>query len=126
VGNQGSVFTGKRANDGTHGLLSRVYLDWGSNPLTYDQVNAIKDQTKDPAPTYTASRLEKAVEYANKVTGYSLNRSFASIWGKDNEAAKDEKTIKGKEVCAPRLSFEDTISLYNDNKKQMFWRIITL
>jgi hypothetical protein len=42
------------------------------------------------------------------------------------EAAKDEKTIKGKEVCAPRLSFEDTISLYNDNKKQMFWRIITL
>ena len=76
-----------------YGLLSRVYLDWGSNPLTYDQVNAIKDQTKDPTPSYTSSRLEKAIEYANKVTGYSLNSSFASIWGKDNEAAKDEKIL---------------------------------
>ena len=76
-----------------YGLLSRVYLDWGSNPLTYDQINAIKDQTTDPAPSYTPARLEKAVEYANKVTGYKLNSSFASIWGKDNEATKDEKIL---------------------------------
>ena len=40
-----------------YGLLSRVYLDWGSNPLTFDQVNAIKDQTTDPAPSYNTSRL---------------------------------------------------------------------
>ena len=76
-----------------YGLLSRVYLDWGSNPLTFDQVNAIKDQTTDPAPSYNTSRLEKAVEYANKVTGYTLNSSFASIWGKDNETNKDEKIL---------------------------------
>ena len=76
-----------------YGLLSRVYLDWGSNPLTYDQLNAIKDQTTDPTPSYTPARLEKAVEYANKVTGYKLNSSFASIWGKDNEATKDEKIL---------------------------------
>lgn len=76
-----------------YGLLSRVYLDWGSNPLTYDQINAIKDQTTDPAPSYTPARLEKAVEYANKVTGYKLNTNFASIWGKDNEATKDEKIL---------------------------------
>lgn len=76
-----------------YGLLSRVYLDWGCNPLSYDQVNAIKDQTTDPAPSYTASRLEKAVEYADKVKGYSLNTEFSSIWGKDNEAAKDEKIL---------------------------------
>ena len=76
-----------------YGLLSRVYLDWGSNPLTYDQINAIKDQTTDPAPSYTPARLEKAVEYANKVTGYKLNSNFASIWGKDNEATKDEKIL---------------------------------
>jgi len=76
-----------------YGLLSRVYLDWGSNPLTYDQLNAIKDQKKDPAPSYTASRLQKAVEYANKVTGYHLNKDFSTIWGKDNEAAKDEKIL---------------------------------
>lgn len=76
-----------------YGLLSRVYLDWGSNPLTYAQVDAIKDLTQDPTPSYTNSRLEKAVEYANKVTGYTLNSSFASIWGKDNEANKDEKIL---------------------------------
>lgn len=76
-----------------YGLLSGVYLDWGSNPLTWEQVNAIKDQTKDPEPSYTPSRLEKAVEYANKVTGYTLNPDFASIWGKDNEAKKDEKIL---------------------------------
>ena len=76
-----------------YGLLSRVYLDWGSNPLTYEQLDAIKDQTQDPTPSYTPSRLEKAVEYADKVTGYQLNASFASIWGKDNEAKKDEKIL---------------------------------
>lgn len=76
-----------------YGLLSRVYLDWGSNPLTYDQINAIKDQKKDPTPSYTPSRLQKAVEYADKVKGYQLNKDFSTIWGKDNEAAKDEKIL---------------------------------
>ena len=76
-----------------YGLLSRVYLDWGSNPLTYEQVDAIKDQKQDPAPTYNTDRLLKAVEYADKVTGYSLNTDFASIFGKDNEARKDEKIL---------------------------------
>ena len=76
-----------------YGLLSRVYLDWGSNPLTFEQVKDIENSTTDPTPSYTNSRLEKAVEYANKVTGYSLNSDFASIWGKDNEAVKDEKIL---------------------------------
>ena len=40
--------------------------------------------------------------------------------------AKVTKQIKGKEVCSPRQSFEDAISLYNDNRKQMFWRVTTL
>lgn len=76
-----------------YGLLSRVYLDWGSNPLTYDQVDAIKDQTVDPTPSYNQARLQKVVEYANKVTGYTLNPDFSTIWGKDNEANKDEKIL---------------------------------
>jgi tetratricopeptide (TPR) repeat protein len=76
-----------------YGLLSRVYLDWGSNPLTYDKLNAIANSTTDPAPTYTTSRLEEAVKYANKVTGYQLNSEFSTIWGKANEAAKDEKIL---------------------------------
>ena len=76
-----------------YGLLSRVYLDWGSNPLTYEQLDAIKDQKQDPTPSYTPERLRKAVEYADKVTGYVLNPTFASIWGKANEANKDEKIL---------------------------------
>ena len=76
-----------------YGLLSRVYLDWGSNPLTYEQVDAIKDQKQDPTPSYNTARLQKAVEYADKVTGYSLNTDFATIFGKDNEAKKDEKIL---------------------------------
>lgn len=76
-----------------YGLLSRVYLDWGSNPLTYDQLNAIKDQKQDPTPSYNTARLQKVVEYADKVTGYQLDRNFASIFGKANEATKDEKIL---------------------------------
>ena len=77
----------------TYGLLSRVYLDWGSNPLTYDQIDAIKDQKQDPTPSYNKERLQKVVEYADKVTGYQLNADFSTIFGKDNEAKKDEKIL---------------------------------
>lgn len=76
-----------------YGLLSRVYLDWGSNPLTYEQLDAIKDQKQDPTPSYDIERLKKVVEYADKVSGYQLNASFASIFGKANEANKDEKIL---------------------------------
>ena len=41
-----------------YGLLSRVYLDWGSNPLTFEQVKDIENSTTDPTPSYTNSRLE--------------------------------------------------------------------
>jgi hypothetical protein len=64
-------------------LLARVYLAWGHNPLTQDQLEAIKDAKTDPAPTYNTERLQKAVEYADKVISsdqYSLlpdyNRNF--------------------------------------------------
>ena len=74
-----------------YGLLSRVYLDWGSNPLTYDQINAIKDQTTDPAPSYTPARLEKAVEYANKVIAsglLKLDPDYTKLYGRDYESNK--------------------------------------
>ena len=37
--------------------------------------------------------MQKAVEYADKVKGYQLNADFSTIWGKDNEAVKDEKIL---------------------------------
>jgi hypothetical protein len=64
-------------------ILARVYLAWGHNPLTQAQVEAIKDGKTDPAPSYNNERLQKAVEYADKVINsgqYSLlpdyNRNF--------------------------------------------------
>lgn len=79
--------------DAAYGLLSRVYLDWGSNPLTYDQLSKIYNDVKDPAVSYTNSRLEKAIEYADKVTEHKLVANFADIWGKDNETKQVEKIL---------------------------------
>lgn len=81
--------------DAAYALLSRAYLDWGSKPLTYDQVNAIKDSKKDPSTSYDNSRLQLAVEYADKVnaTRYALDKDYTKIWGKDNEASIDEKIL---------------------------------
>ena len=49
------------------GLLARAYLVWGDNPLSQAEVAAIANGQADPAFTKTDSRLEKAVEYADKV-----------------------------------------------------------
>ncbi|KAA6333194.1 RagB/SusD family nutrient uptake outer membrane protein [termite gut metagenome] len=65
-------------------ILARVYLAWASNPLTQAQLEAIKASQTDPAaPTWNTERLQKAVDYANKVIDseqYSLladyNRNF--------------------------------------------------
>ncbi|MDR3269480.1 MAG: RagB/SusD family nutrient uptake outer membrane protein [Tannerella sp.] len=67
-------------------ILSRVYLTWGQNPLTLAQVDAIKDSKTDPAHSVDNAKLEKALEYANKVVNsgqYSLlddyNRNFGIV-----------------------------------------------
>ena len=49
------------------GLLARAYLVWGDNPLSQSEVAAIAATQTDPAFTKTDARLEKAIEYANKV-----------------------------------------------------------
>jgi len=79
--------------DAAYGLLSRVYLDWGSNPLTYTQLSGIYNNVEDPAVSYTNSRLEKAIQYADKVTEHKLVDNFADIWGKDNETKQVEKIL---------------------------------
>lgn len=79
--------------DAAYGLLSRVYLDWGSNPLTYDQLASIYQDTTDPTPSYNNARLEKVVEYADKVSHHQLVSRFADIFGKDNETKQIEKIL---------------------------------
>ena len=67
------------------GLLARAYLVWGDNPLSYEEVEAIADKQQDPAFTTTPSRLEKAVEYADKVINsglLALDPDYSKLWGR--------------------------------------------
>jgi hypothetical protein len=70
-------------------VLAKVYLTWGQKPLTQAEVEAIKTATTDPdKPTVDATKLQKAVEYANKVIDskkYRLLDNFNDIWGVGNE-----------------------------------------
>ncbi|MDR1102280.1 MAG: RagB/SusD family nutrient uptake outer membrane protein [Tannerella sp.] len=75
-------------------LLARVYLAWGNNPLTQAQVAEIASGTADPAVSYNSERLEKAIEYADKVIGsnvYSLLTDFRNLWGLANESKGPEQ-----------------------------------
>ncbi|MDR3367305.1 MAG: RagB/SusD family nutrient uptake outer membrane protein [Prevotellaceae bacterium] len=48
-------------------LLARAYLTWGQNPLSQSEVAAIASATTDPTHSVNSDRLQKAVEYADKV-----------------------------------------------------------
>lgn len=72
-------------------LLARTYLVWGDNPLTQDQVAAIVSTQTDPEFTTTPARLEKAVEYANKVIAsgkLALDPEYNKLWGREYESNK--------------------------------------
>lgn len=72
-------------------LLARAYLAWGDNPLTTAQIEAIANTQTDPAFTKTDSRLEKAVEYADKVINsglLKLDPDYAKLWGREYESNK--------------------------------------
>jgi len=72
-------------------LLARTYLVWGDNPLSYDQVNDLVGKQQDPAFTTTPSRLEKAVEYADKVINsglLALDPDYSKLFGRDYESNK--------------------------------------
>ncbi len=73
------------------GLLARTYLVWGDNPLSESEVQAIADTQTDPEFTTTPSRLEKAVEYANKVINsgkLALDPEYNKLWGREYESNK--------------------------------------
>ncbi|MDR2680151.1 MAG: RagB/SusD family nutrient uptake outer membrane protein [Tannerella sp.] len=73
-------------------LLARTYLVWASKPLSSAEVDAIKNNTGDPAaPQWDNAKLQKAVEYADKVinSGYyklldDFNRNF-DLGGEDGD-----------------------------------------
>lgn len=82
--------------DAADALLSRAYLAWGNNPLSYSQVQAIADQKTDPAVSYNKSRLEKAVEYADKVIKrghHSLLSDYTHLSGRTWEAENQERIL---------------------------------
>ncbi len=72
-------------------LLARAYLAWGDNPLSYDEVQKIADTQTDPQFSKTDSRLQKAVEYADKVINsglLALDPDFSKLFGRDYESNK--------------------------------------
>jgi hypothetical protein len=72
-------------------LLARTYLVWGDNPLNESQVAAIANTQTDPQFTTTPSRLEKAVEYADKVINsglLALDPDYSKLWGREYESNK--------------------------------------
>lgn len=72
-------------------ILARAYLAWGDNPLTADQISAIAYSQTDPEFTTTPERLEKAVEYADKVINsglFALDPDFSKLWGREYESNK--------------------------------------
>jgi hypothetical protein len=48
-------------------ILARAYLAWGQKPLSQTELNAIKDAKTDPVHSVDNAKLQKAVEYADKV-----------------------------------------------------------
>jgi hypothetical protein len=64
---------GRITQQSAYGLLSKVYLVWAQT-----------DDTTDPN-----AKLDKAIEYANKVTGYELEKKFGDNWTKDSRYGKE-------------------------------------
>ncbi|MDR0714068.1 MAG: RagB/SusD family nutrient uptake outer membrane protein [Bacteroidales bacterium] len=74
-------------------LLARAYLTWGHKPLSQAEVEAIKNSTSDPAHSVDNEKLQKAVEYADKViesNQYQLETDFNLNFGVARENRSDE------------------------------------
>ncbi|GAE86531.1 RagB/SusD family nutrient uptake outer membrane protein [Bacteroides reticulotermitis] len=69
-------------------ILAKVYLTWGQKPITSAEISAIAGTTDPTKPAPDTEKLQKAVDYANKVINsgkYQLLDSYNSIWGVANE-----------------------------------------
>ncbi|MDR3133364.1 MAG: RagB/SusD family nutrient uptake outer membrane protein [Prevotellaceae bacterium] len=79
-------------------LLARAYLTWGQKPLSQAEVEAIKNGAADPAHSVDNEKLQKAVEYADKVIDsdqYELLEDFNRNFGvaAENTSAEHIYTI---------------------------------
>lgn len=69
-------------------ILAKVYLTWGQKPLTQSDISAISGTTDPTKPAPDNEKLQKAVEYANRVINsgkYQLLGNYNNIWGVANE-----------------------------------------
>jgi hypothetical protein len=75
-------------------ILARAYLTWASKPLSQSEVAAIATSKTDPAaPAWDQSKLQKAVEYADKVINsgkFQLASNFESNFGLPGENVSPE------------------------------------
>ena len=73
------------------GILARTYLVWGDNPLSEAEVQAIANSQEDPVFSKTDARLEKAIEYADKVIDsglLALDPEYEKLFGREYESNK--------------------------------------
>ncbi len=77
-------------------LLARAYLVWGDVPLSQSEIDAIKDSKTDPAFRKDDTKLEKAVEWANKVIdsgNYNLLSDYTHLFGRTYESKAPEHIL---------------------------------
>lgn len=77
-------------------LLARTYLVWGDVPLSQAEVEAIKDSKTDPQFRKDDAKLEKAVEWADKVIKgghYSLLSNYTHLFGRTYESSAPEHIL---------------------------------
>ena len=73
------------------GLLARAYLFWGDKPLSQAEVAAIANSQTDPTFSKDDAKLQKAVEYANKVIDskkLALDSDYSKLFGREYESNK--------------------------------------
>ncbi|MDR1682535.1 MAG: RagB/SusD family nutrient uptake outer membrane protein, partial [Candidatus Symbiothrix sp.] len=86
-------------------ILAKAYLTWGQNPLSQTELEQIKSSKQDPVHTVDNTKLQKAIEYADKVIAdgsYRLLNDYNSIWG------------GGANGAAPENNAEVIFSIYHD------------
>jgi hypothetical protein len=85
------AFDAKKSNPSqgaANTILAKVYLTWGQKPLTQEQVSSALGTTDPARATPDAAKLQRAVEYADKVISsgkYRLLDDYNKIWGVANE-----------------------------------------
>ncbi|MDR3118851.1 MAG: RagB/SusD family nutrient uptake outer membrane protein [Mediterranea sp.] len=87
----GDADKGRVTQHAAYGLLSKVYLTWA--------------QTDDTPESSKNDKYTKAVQYADRVTGYVLEETYHKNWEKDNRYGKE--VLFGTNYVVSQESFGD-------------------